>query len=245
MKKTKTIYSVLALTSAFLLIAACVFAKSGDSGKLRFSKNNLNLGVILPGEIRKFNFQIKNTGSKPFHIDQIDAGCPSCTQTKIDKMTIPAGGTAAVQVTFDSTGYDGSVNKTITFLDKAKKEYVFNFTAQIQEIIKATPRILNLKSKDIGAGLSSSVKLENKSGRPLRILKVTINGKNNDFIKVVRYGRNISPGSSTTLHLMIRRPKSKHRFVIRNIEVHTNYPLSQKGKKKHYVLPLYISIAMN
>ncbi len=67
---------------------------------MTFENEHLNIGKVKKGEIKKFDFSFRNTGTDVIEID-IASGC-DCTTLDYPKNKIKPGEKATIHVTFDS-----------------------------------------------------------------------------------------------------------------------------------------------
>lgn len=83
--------------------------------KAVFNEKEYNFGRVVKGDTVKTTFVLKNEGKKPLIIRNIQPSC-GCTASKIDKMEIPAGDSAVIQVEFNTLGREGEDTKTLTII---------------------------------------------------------------------------------------------------------------------------------
>lgn len=80
-----------------------------------FEEMVYDFGKITQGEKVVHAFQFSNNGKKDLIISSASASC-GCTVAQPPKEPIPAGGSGKIDVTFNSEGKSGVVNKNITVL---------------------------------------------------------------------------------------------------------------------------------
>ena len=81
-------------------------AFSKDGVHLTFGSENINIGKVKKGLIKKFDFEFTNTGAETIQID-IATGC-DCTTLDYPKKPIKVGEKGVIHVTFDSSKKDES-----------------------------------------------------------------------------------------------------------------------------------------
>lgn len=81
---------------------------------LEFDKLVHNFGNVKPEVANKTTFTVKNTGSKPLIIENVEASCGCTTPVKPEAPILP-GKTDVIEVTFKSNpGQMGEQKKTVT-----------------------------------------------------------------------------------------------------------------------------------
>ena len=81
--------------------------------KIEFEKDFHDFGKIIQGEKVTFAFKFKNTGKSLLLISNVSTSC-GCTVTDYPKEPVKPGGSAKIDVSFDSEGKRGPQNKTVT-----------------------------------------------------------------------------------------------------------------------------------
>lgn len=120
----KTLVSVL-LMGSFLAVMSCKnpspvihinpysAADSTNFTEIQWLDSIVNFGSIPMGETTVVTFRMKNIGTKPLTISNVQAGC-SCTVPDYTKNAIPPGGEGFVMGSFDSNkAHPGEVRKSI------------------------------------------------------------------------------------------------------------------------------------
>jgi len=78
-----------------------------------FEKLEHDFGTIREGEKVLYTYKLKNTGTVPLIIQNVQPSC-GCTAPDWTKEPIPPGGAGFVKAEFDSQGKPGIQNKTIS-----------------------------------------------------------------------------------------------------------------------------------
>lgn len=73
-----------------------------------------DFGSIVQGEVVSHTFHFKNGGNDTMRIRDLVPDC-GCTQPKIEKMVYAPGEEGTVEITFNSTEWQGSQYKSVSF----------------------------------------------------------------------------------------------------------------------------------
>ena len=117
---------------AGLLLAACA---SGQP-EINLETTYFDFGDVINGEILSRDIIVSNAGNKPIITKSVSTTC-GCTTASLEPMTIPAGGSANLHITFDSGAHGseltGQVTRQIfiTSNDPDQPEAMVEFTANI------------------------------------------------------------------------------------------------------------------
>ena len=96
-----------------IFIASYKFSsKSSESPKLLISEEEWNFGLVKPEEKLTHIFTIKNEGDEELILERIWVSCGRI-KTSVSTKRISPGKSAELKATFDTTGYEGKVNKDI------------------------------------------------------------------------------------------------------------------------------------
>ena len=128
MKKTKI---KIIFLSALLIAGIHSFAQekkvldnigneNDNQAGFKFEIEEYNFGTIEQGESVTHEFKFINTGSEPLIISKAEGSC-GCTVPIFPKEPILKNQSAAIKVTFNSTGKFGIIDKTVTMTSNAKQ----------------------------------------------------------------------------------------------------------------------------
>ena len=96
------------------------------------SESSFAFGKIKKGDHKEHTYEITNTGQNPLIISQVKPGC-GCTVPDYTKDPIMPGKKGKITLKFDSSNFDGLVNKQAeVFANVAKAPMVITFSADIQ-----------------------------------------------------------------------------------------------------------------
>lgn len=99
---------------------------------LALSENNYDFGKIKKGEKVEHVYEVTNTGTNPLVISEVKPGC-GCTAPDFTRDPILPGKKGKITLHFDSTNFDGNVQKYAdVFANVEKSPIKLTFTANIQ-----------------------------------------------------------------------------------------------------------------
>lgn len=99
---------------------------------IALSESNFDFGKIKKGDKVEHVYEVTNTGTNPLVISEVKPGC-GCTAPDFTKEPIMPGKKGKITLHFDSTNFDGAVNKYAdVFANVEKAPIKLTFTANIQ-----------------------------------------------------------------------------------------------------------------
>lgn len=106
-------------------------AKSKPLTTVAFAETDFNFGEIKKGNKVEHVFEVTNTGKNPLIISNVKPGC-GCTVPDYTKDPILPGKKGKITLHFDSTNFDGAVNKIAdVYLNVEKAPVRLTFSANI------------------------------------------------------------------------------------------------------------------
>lgn len=114
-------------------------------GRVSFETREVNFGDIIQGSSVEHTFRLTNKGAGELVIRKWKPGC-GCTSSQPDKMTLQPGETATAKAIFNSTGQNGSIQKSITVVTNDPIEPVVNLF--IQGVVKPADLNQPVKPKE-------------------------------------------------------------------------------------------------
>ena len=110
-----------------IIVFALVSCKKGGNTKVNISDTTImtftdtiyDFGKVIEGEKVNYTFKFKNTGDKPLLISQVATSC-GCTASSYTDSPVKPNSEGYVKVTFNSSGRQGNVQKTITVYSNTK-----------------------------------------------------------------------------------------------------------------------------
>ncbi|WP_027376028.1 DUF1573 domain-containing protein [Kaistella palustris] len=107
-------------------------AQSNPLTTVALSEAAFEFGKIKKGEHKEHTYEITNTGQNPLIISQVKPGC-GCTVPDYTKDPILPGQKGKITLKFDSSNFDGLVNKQAEiYANVEKAPMVITFSADIQ-----------------------------------------------------------------------------------------------------------------
>ena len=107
-------------------------AQSKPLTTLALSEANFDFGKLKKGDHVEHIYEVTNTGTNPLIISQVKPGC-GCTVPDYTKDPILPGQKGKITLKFDSTNFDGLVNKQAeVYANVEKAPVVLTFSADIE-----------------------------------------------------------------------------------------------------------------
>lgn len=107
-------------------------AKSKPLTSLALSENHFEFGKIKKGDQKEHVYEVTNTGKNPLVISHVKPGC-GCTAPEYTKEPILPGQKGKITLKFDSSNFDGLVNKQAeVYANVEKAPIIITFSADIQ-----------------------------------------------------------------------------------------------------------------
>lgn len=104
----------------------------GKTPVMVFTDTTHDFGTINQGEKVSYTFKFKNTGNVDLVISSATGSC-GCTVPKYPKGTVKPGEDGQIDVTFDSSGKQGKVEKMVTLVTNCQPNTkILTITADIQ-----------------------------------------------------------------------------------------------------------------
>ena len=103
--------------SVFILTVLLCLAFVGsliakDTPKIQFAKEKHDFGKTEQGKVLTYAFKFKNIGDAPLTIKNVQTTC-GCTAAVVKGKKLDPGKEGEIKITFNTTGYGGSVSKYI------------------------------------------------------------------------------------------------------------------------------------
>ena len=107
-------------------------AQSKPLTTVALSESSFAFGKIKKGDHKEHTYEITNTGTNPLIISQVKPGC-GCTVPDYTKEPIMPGKKGKITLKFDSSNFDGVVQKQAeVFANLEKAPITISFSADIQ-----------------------------------------------------------------------------------------------------------------
>ncbi|WP_353148897.1 DUF1573 domain-containing protein [Chryseobacterium sp.] len=107
-------------------------ASNQPTTSIALSESNFDFGKIKKGDKVEHIYEVTNTGKNPLIISEVKPGC-GCTAPDFTKEPIMPGKKGKITLHFDSTSFDGNVQKYADVYANVEKSPIkLTFTADIQ-----------------------------------------------------------------------------------------------------------------
>lgn len=140
--KTKTAMSVYFLTG-LIVIAALTFmamtnsklSASDDCPKINFEETVHDFGNVTQGTVLEHSFKFTNQGDKTLTIGSVNPACGCTGATLEGKNEYSKGEAGSIQMTFNTQGREGHIEKTISVStnDSSNSVVSLRFKCDIQK----------------------------------------------------------------------------------------------------------------
>lgn len=112
--------------------AAAPVASNQPLTTVALSESNFDFGNIKKGDKVNHVYEVTNTGTNPLVISEVKPGC-GCTAPEFTKEPILPGKKGKITLSFDSSSFDGAVQKYAdVFANVEKAPIKLTFNANIQ-----------------------------------------------------------------------------------------------------------------
>lgn len=134
-------------------------------------ETTFDFGDIYRGQKVTHYFTIKNSGNDTLLIKNVSASC-GCTAAMTSTSVVPPQSTSKVEVTFNSEGYGGHAQKTVTVIsnDPVNPTQRIDITANILPVLEPNPPYLYISRAKVDSVSLSTIKLTNATKGPVSIL---------------------------------------------------------------------------
>ena len=107
-------------------------AQSKPLTTIALSESQFDFGKMKKGDQKEHVYEVTNTGENPLIISQVKPGC-GCTVPDYTKEPILPGQKGKITLKFDSSSFDGLVNKQAeVYANVEKAPIIISFSADIQ-----------------------------------------------------------------------------------------------------------------
>lgn len=137
--------------------------------KIQFAATTHDFGRAMQDEKLKYTYVFTNTGDQTLEVTGVHA-CGCITIGDYTKKVEPAQ-TGSIPISFNSSGYSGTVNKSInvTCNDKSNSHPMLQFTANIWKGIDVQPQFSTLNIAPDAPQASTTVRIVNNTAEPLHL----------------------------------------------------------------------------
>jgi len=103
---------VIIIVAGSIVISGNFSSKPGRPPQISISEEEWDFGIVKPGTQPHHNFIITNKGTEDLLIERVWTSC-GCVQTSIFTTRILPGKSAELEATFNTSGYEGKIEKNI------------------------------------------------------------------------------------------------------------------------------------
>jgi hypothetical protein len=144
---------------------------SVSGARITFDSPEFDFGKVDSGTLVKHEFVFTNTGTQLLEVSGVRPGCGCTTAGDWDKSVEP-GKTGKIPVQFNSAGYGGPVNKSITVTcnDSNTPTVYLALKGTVWKLIDVTPvyAVFNIKAEE-QSDQTQVVKIINNSDQPVTV----------------------------------------------------------------------------
>ncbi len=119
-----------------------------NSPTFSIDKAEHSFGKIEKNKNKSYSFIVSNTGKDPLKIENVQAGC-KCVTYKVDKVEIPAGESATLELTYFPRSL-GDVKEKVTIFTNDRKNNLHTITLNATVVESLTQRSLLQESGGFG-----------------------------------------------------------------------------------------------
>lgn len=181
MFKKRNLFILSGIIIILILVVFFVYIqdKPKTPPRMLLSAEELDFGMVKPNEKPTQVFTIRNEGDEDLLIERVRTSC-GCVKVSISTKRIQPGKSAELEVTFDTTGYDGKVNKDIfiTSNDFGEPEKRMRVSVEVEHqpnpILNLSQIEWNLALISQGDKPSLNLMIENTGDKDLVIDKIEV-----------------------------------------------------------------------
>lgn len=101
--------------------------------EITFIKMRHDFGTITEGDVVKYDFRFRNTGTNPLLISKVDVSC-GCTAPIFPKEPVQPGGEGIISLEFNSNNRKGKQSKSALVHSNAQQDRIsIGFDAEVRE----------------------------------------------------------------------------------------------------------------
>ncbi|MEY4630744.1 MAG: hypothetical protein RIQ81_864 [Pseudomonadota bacterium] len=165
-------------------------ARQVHLGQIRFEDSSHDFGRVKRGEKLTHRFAFRNEGKGPLKVYGVHAAC-GCTAAEVasGKEYAPQE-TGAIDVTFDTTDFDGSVVKTITVMTNERhvSDRTLSLRATVIGEFEVNPPLADFGETLIRDGGMQQVVIKPQPGNKFVVDKIKFNAETLDVSSVAKDG---------------------------------------------------------
>lgn len=165
--------SSCAVLTLIIFFSPLSFKAEEAQPRIHLPQKEHHFGNIQQGEKVTCEFPISNEGQAPLQILRIDTSC-GCTAAVAGKNTLVPQEASQINVTFNSSGKQGHIQKSITVCsnDPQSPRVELIIDGDIKTLIDVVPQTLNLGPVTLGQTIERDVQVRsNIEGAPIKVIQ--------------------------------------------------------------------------
>lgn len=145
-----------------------------EGPRIAFDRAIYDFGQIMENEKIHHTFPVHNIGNADLQILKVQSSC-RCTTMSVKEKTISPGETGYISTMYDSRGYSGKAEETLTVMsnDLTRPTTVLTVSGFVQPIPRALPETLFVQASSTEQVKKILIQLP--SGQPVKILSAVSN----------------------------------------------------------------------
>ena len=172
------------MTLVVVLVSIPVHAANNNSrisseptGAIAFSTTTVDFGTIKRGQKLMAKFPFTNSGLGPLVIQGVQAPCDCTTVEAFNGKTYAPGEAGTLNVTFDSTDYNGHVAKALTVVtnERAMPDRTLSISATVNSDLEANPPLVDFGEVFVNQTPEQQVIVKNNMKSDLKIERLSFN----------------------------------------------------------------------
>ncbi|HEY3411970.1 MAG TPA: DUF1573 domain-containing protein [Armatimonadota bacterium] len=205
---------------AMLALAAGTGSAVLAAPKIQFDKEILDFGTVLGGAPINASFQFKNVGDTDLAITNVRPGC-GCTKAEAKKTKLAPGDSSTIEAVFNSTGYNGPINKSIsvTTNDASRPSLALQIKAVISAGAMVKPASISFDNLRINGTKTYTLTVTPANPRTFEITKVVPVG---EHVSVPGFRKvETNAGAYWEVYVVVKAGKAASR-VMESIKMETS-----------------------
>ena len=192
---------------ALLASLVCSIAVAAAQPRINVSETRFAYGDMYQGERPNHVITIRNDGSSPLLIENVDSPC-NCTSTQLHHSIIPPNDSSVLVITFNSEDFVDSVSRFVVIVsnDLAHRNVFVNYTANVRTLLLVLPPRVFFGELTLNKPALQQLTVRNTGKTSVRIKSISASVPG-VTISVDR--KTLAPGESTTLRLSLTAREEK------------------------------------
>ena len=170
-----------------------------------------DFGEVVQGNKITETFRFRNAGDEVLEISSLRSSC-GCTAALLTSRRLAPGAMGELTLTFNSSGFRGSVQKRVTFStnDPAHPSVGFALQGKVTPELTLTPERINWGVVTLAMPLHAEIEVRNTSSKTITLQSPTVT---NSAIVAKVSALKIAPGEQVRLAVTASFPEGKKRLA--------------------------------